>query len=235
MFTATLRNSGQQAVAFPAPDSHADGLSGEMVVRKVFTRRPNLPCHGQSRPGTRRRQLKLRIKLYLDASQSNVVGFKIDHASPLSAASAFDIVRPAVVDVNATTQATRPPGTLPAIWVAVICTGVIVYASLQPFTGWTAQPANARFFRWQLPQRVLWNDVAFNIGAYVPLGAALVLVWPRQSVAQPSSRLDGCSRGDPVISDGNRANMVANALRQHRWTCWLTLLARYLARCSACC
>ena len=81
--------------------------------------------------------------------------------------------------MNATTQATRPPGTL-AIWVAVICTGVIVYASLQPFTGWTAQPANARFFLLQLPQRVLWNDVAFNIGAYVPLGAALVLVWPRR-------------------------------------------------------
>ena len=34
-----------------------------------------------------------------------------------------------------------------------------------------------RGFSLQLPQRVLWNDVAFNIGAYVPLGAALVLVW----------------------------------------------------------
>ena len=67
-----------------------------------------------------------------------------------------------------------------AVWVAVICVGVIIYASLQPFTGWTALPATVRFFLWQLPQRVLWNDVAFNICAYVPLGAALVLVWPRR-------------------------------------------------------
>ena len=67
-----------------------------------------------------------------------------------------------------------------AVWVAVICVGVIIYASLQPFTGWTALPATVRFFLWQLPQRVLWNDGAFNICAYVPLGAALVLVWPRR-------------------------------------------------------
>lgn len=66
-----------------------------------------------------------------------------------------------------------------AAWGAIICVGVIVYASLQPFSGWTAAPAATRFFLWQLPQRVLWNDVLFNVGAYVPLGAALVLVWPR--------------------------------------------------------
>ena len=46
---------------------------------------------------------------------------------------------------------------------------------------------------------VLWNDVAFNICAYVPLGAALVLVWPRR-ISPGAASVDRRLRGDPVVS-----------------------------------
>lgn len=64
------------------------------------------------------------------------------------------------------------------VWVFFACVGVIVYASLQPFTGWTAWPTGVRFFLWQPPTRVPWSDMLFNVAAYVPLGLAGVLVWP---------------------------------------------------------
>ena len=79
VFTATLRNSGQQAVAFPHLILTLDGLSGEMVARKVFTPAEFAPATanlGRGLDGG----AEIEIKLYLDASQSNVVGFKIDHA-----------------------------------------------------------------------------------------------------------------------------------------------------------
>lgn len=79
VFTATLRNSGQQAVAFPHLILTLDGLSGEMVARKVFTPAEFAPATanlGRGLDGG----AEIEIKLYLDASQSNVVGFKVDHA-----------------------------------------------------------------------------------------------------------------------------------------------------------
>ncbi|WP_156861542.1 DUF3426 domain-containing protein [Casimicrobium huifangae] len=79
VFTATLRNSGQQAVAFPHLILTLDGLSGEMVARKVFTPAEFAPATanlGRGLDGG----AEIEVKLYLDASQSNVVGFKIDHA-----------------------------------------------------------------------------------------------------------------------------------------------------------
>ena len=79
VFTATLRNSGQQAVAFPHLILTLDGLSGEMVVRKVFTPAEFAPATANLGRGLDGGS-EIEIKLYLDASQSNVVGFKIDHA-----------------------------------------------------------------------------------------------------------------------------------------------------------
>jgi len=79
VFTATLRNSGQQAVAFPHLILTLDALSGEMVARKVFAPAEFAPATanlGRGLDGG----AEIEVKLYLDASQSNVVGFKIDHA-----------------------------------------------------------------------------------------------------------------------------------------------------------
>lgn len=66
-----------------------------------------------------------------------------------------------------------------ALWVASVCVAVIVYASLQPFSGWIAPEPTMQFFLWQWSQRWRFNDVVFNVVAYVPLGAALVIAGPR--------------------------------------------------------
>ncbi|HPT55241.1 MAG TPA: VanZ family protein [Casimicrobium sp.] len=67
---------------------------------------------------------------------------------------------------------------LVALWIVGVCVGVIVYASLQPFTGWSTPPANTRFFLWQFAFRWTAADTAFNVVAYVPLGLALVIALP---------------------------------------------------------
>ncbi len=73
---------------------------------------------------------------------------------------------------------TKSPRSLIALWVVGVCVAVIVYASLQPFTGWSQPPANARFFLWQFALRWTAADTAFNVAAYVPLGFALVIALP---------------------------------------------------------
>jgi VanZ family protein len=55
---------------------------------------------------------------------------------------------------------------------------VIVYASVQPFAGWIAPEPTMRFFLWQWGQRWTGADTVFNVMAYVPLGAALVMAAP---------------------------------------------------------
>jgi VanZ family protein len=66
---------------------------------------------------------------------------------------------------------------LPLI-VALGCVLVIVYASLQPFTGWLL--SNEFSFRtYALPAKyVSWADLAFNVAAYLPLGFALYAITP---------------------------------------------------------
>jgi VanZ family protein len=64
------------------------------------------------------------------------------------------------------------------MWVIGVCVGVIVYASLQPFSGWIAPEPSASFFLWQWSQRWTLSDAGFNVLAYLPLGAALILAWP---------------------------------------------------------
>lgn len=55
---------------------------------------------------------------------------------------------------------------------------VIVYASLQPFSGWVPPEPPVTYFLWHWGQRWIVSDAAFNVVAYVPLGAALVITWP---------------------------------------------------------
>ncbi|MEO7255171.1 MAG: VanZ family protein [Casimicrobium sp.] len=68
-------------------------------------------------------------------------------------------------------------GLLP-LWIAGVCVAVIIYASLQPFTGWTDPAPGGRFFLFQWKQRWIAADATFNVLAYMPLGFALVMAWP---------------------------------------------------------
>ena len=79
-----------------------------------------------------------------------------------------------------TLQSARPPHPSLALWVAAVCVGVIVYASLQPFIGWVAPEPPVRYFLWHWEQRWAVADTVFNVAAYVPLGAALVIAWPNR-------------------------------------------------------
>ena len=79
IFTATLRNSGATAVAYPHLVLSLDGLGGEMVVRRVFTPAEFAPATANLARGLEA-GAEIEVKLYLDASQTNVVGFKVDHA-----------------------------------------------------------------------------------------------------------------------------------------------------------
>ena len=79
IFTATLRNSGATAVAYPHLVLSLDGLSGELVVRRIFSPSEFAPATANLARGLDA-GAEVEIKLYLDASQTNVVGFKIDHA-----------------------------------------------------------------------------------------------------------------------------------------------------------
>lgn len=79
IFTATLRNTGAQAVAYPHLVLSLDGLGGEVVVRRVFTPPEFAPATANLARGLDA-GAEVEIKLYLDASQSSVVGFKVDHA-----------------------------------------------------------------------------------------------------------------------------------------------------------
>jgi VanZ family protein len=73
--------------------------------------------------------------------------------------------------------APRPRSKLP-LYLALFCTVVVVYASLQPFTGWIGVEHNVFSFLLEYPKRVTRSDLAFNTLAYVPLGFALFAVWP---------------------------------------------------------
>jgi VanZ family protein len=71
----------------------------------------------------------------------------------------------------------RNPTRLPLI-VAFGCVLVIVYASLQPFSGWLLS-SEFSFSTYALPAKyVSWADVAFNVVAYLPLGFALYAITP---------------------------------------------------------
>ncbi len=79
IFTATLRNTGERTVAYPHLVLTLDGLSGEMVARRIFSPKEFAPANANLPYGLAG-GAEIEIKLYLDASQTNVVGFKVDHA-----------------------------------------------------------------------------------------------------------------------------------------------------------
>lgn len=61
-----------------------------------------------------------------------------------------------------------------AVYVALAYTLVIVYASLQPFTGWRMPSAEVlRFLTAPWPRYITAHDIALNVIAYLPLGAML--------------------------------------------------------------
>ena len=80
--------------------------------------------------------------------------------------------------------------------------------------GWTALTATVRFSSGSCRSARALDDVAFNICAYVPPGAALVLVWLRR-ISRRRVGLTAVFVVIPVIPDGNRANVAASTLRQH--------------------
>jgi VanZ family protein len=63
-------------------------------------------------------------------------------------------------------------------YVALFCAAVIVYASLQPFTGWTHGDVGVLSFLIEFSKRVTPSDLLFNTIAYAPLGFALYALWP---------------------------------------------------------
>lgn len=79
IFTATLRNSGPTAVAYPHLILSLDGLGGELVVRRVFAPVEFAPATASLVRGLDA-GAEIEVKLYLDASPTNVLGFKVDHA-----------------------------------------------------------------------------------------------------------------------------------------------------------
>ena len=79
IFTTTLRNTGARTVAFPHLVLSLDGLGGDLVVRRVFSPTEFAPATANLARGLDG-GAEVEIKLYLDASQVNVVGFKVDHA-----------------------------------------------------------------------------------------------------------------------------------------------------------
>ena len=79
IFTTILRNTGARTVAFPHLVLSLDGLGGDLVVRRVFSPTEFAPATANLAHGLDG-GAEVEIKLYLDASQVNVVGFKVDHA-----------------------------------------------------------------------------------------------------------------------------------------------------------
>ena len=79
--------------------------------------------------------------------------------------------------------AQRVPTRLPQ-YLAALYGLMIVYASLEPFSGWMAPLADAPFFLFEpWPSRITRFDIAINMLAYAPFGFLLALVGTRRSAA----------------------------------------------------
>jgi len=90
-------------------------------------------------------------------------------------------------------QATRLPQFL-----AVLYGLMIVYASLEPFSGWTAPPPGTPFFLFQpWPAHVPRFDIVLNVLAYAPFGFLLALAGTRQP---PALRLALAIGGGTLLS-----------------------------------
>src|SRR6187551_2470572 len=82
--------------------------------------------------------------------------------------------------------------------------GLVVYASLYPFTGWRDQGIAPWEFLWSpLPKYWTGFVVAANVAGYVPLGFLLALSFLR--------------RGSPSFAPSNRAAAIAVAVLSAGW------------------
>jgi VanZ family protein len=80
----------------------------------------------------------------------------------------------------------RQPTRLPQ-YLATLYALMIVYASLEPFSGWMAPLPDARFFLLEpWPPRLLRSDVVINVLAYAPFGFLLALAGSHR---RPAARL----------------------------------------------
>jgi VanZ family protein len=62
------------------------------------------------------------------------------------------------------------------LYLAFFCAFVIVYASLQPFTGWLESTQGTFAFLTNFTRHITRSDIAFNTIAYIPLGFALYAI-----------------------------------------------------------
>jgi VanZ family protein len=75
----------------------------------------------------------------------------------------------------------RQPTPLPQYFAALYGL-MIVYASLEPFTGWMAPPAGTPFFLFApWPPRFPRSDIVINVAAYIPFGFFFALIGRERS------------------------------------------------------
>jgi Protein of unknown function (DUF3426) len=79
VFSATLRNTGSHAVAFPSLVLTLEGVGGEPIARRIFPPEQYAPANASLAKGLEGGG-DMEIKLYIDASPATPVGFKADHA-----------------------------------------------------------------------------------------------------------------------------------------------------------
>jgi hypothetical protein len=79
VFTATLKNSGTHATAFPSLVITLDGVGGEPLARRVFAPAQYAPANANLLQGIEAGG-EMEIKLYLDTNPMTPLGFKVDHA-----------------------------------------------------------------------------------------------------------------------------------------------------------
>jgi VanZ family protein len=65
-------------------------------------------------------------------------------------------------------------------------TAVVVYASLQPFTGWRMPPDEILRFLIEPPRYFTLNDIVFNFLGYIPFGVLAWLAWRRALGSAPA-------------------------------------------------
>src|SRR5208283_3409302 len=82
--------------------------------------------------------------------------------------------------------ARRRPTRLPQ-YLAILYGLMIVYASLEPFSGWMSPLPNTPFYLFEpWPQHVTRFDIVVNVLAYAPFGFLLALVG---TTRRPAARL----------------------------------------------
>jgi Protein of unknown function (DUF3426) len=79
VFSATLRNTGSHAVAFPSLVLTLEGIGGEPIARRIFSPEQYAPANASLAKGLEAGG-DMEIKLYIDASPATPIGFKADHA-----------------------------------------------------------------------------------------------------------------------------------------------------------